>query len=59
MPTKYTEKELAALKAKESNPQAEVICPRCGKALTFREVGSSYEVKCTTVNCLKLTVRGL
>ena len=59
MDAKYTEKELDALRKKENNTSAEVLCPRCGEALDYRAVGNSYEVKCPTRDCLKLTVRGL
>ncbi len=55
----YTEEEWTALHQKERNPQDKVICPRCGKELTYRSVGNSYEVKCPTENCIKLTCRGL
>lgn len=58
MASNYTEKELAALKAKEQAPNSEVICPRCGKNLLYIEVGNSYEIKCPTENCLKRTVSG-
>lgn len=56
---KYTEKELAALEEKAMNPQKAVICPRCGKELTFFRVGNSYEVNCPTKGCLHEAVRGL
>lgn len=59
MAIKYNEKELGALTEKEMNPENVVICPRCGKELKFRSVGNSYEIKCSTSNCLKRTVRGL
>ncbi len=55
----YTEEELKALDQKACNPQEKVMCPRCGKELTYRSVGNSYEVKCPTENCIKLTCRGL
>lgn len=59
MATKYTEKEYQALNDKERNPEANVICPRCGEPLNYRAAGNSYEIKCPTENCLKRTVRGL
>lgn len=55
----YSEKELAALDKKAMQPDSVVICPRCGKELTYKAVGNSYEVKCPTKDCLKETVRGL
>ena len=55
----YSEKELTALDKKAMQPDSIVICPRCGKELTYKAVGNSYEVKCPTKDCLKETVRGL
>lgn len=55
----YNDKEREALYEKAENSTAKVLCPRCGAELGYREVGNSYEVKCPTDNCLKLTVRGL
>lgn len=55
----YTNSEIFAMKKKQRNPQEMVLCPRCGKALRFREVGNSCEVKCPSLNCIKMTVRGL
>lgn len=55
----YSEKELAVLDKKAMQPDSIVICPRCGKELTYKAVGNSYEVKCPTEDCLKETVRGL
>ncbi|MCM1440363.1 MAG: hypothetical protein NC131_14335 [Roseburia sp.] len=59
MASKYSEKELAALEQKAKTPDSKVVCPRCGKELTYRAVGNSYEVKCPTEGCISLTVRGL
>lgn len=59
MASNYNEKELTALDEKAAKPESVVICPRCGKELTYKAVGNSYEVKCPTENCLKETVRGL
>ena len=55
----FTELEILAMHEKELNPQSIVHCPRCGRELQYREVGNSYEVKCQTEGCLKMTVRGL
>lgn len=55
----YTEEEWEALNQKSCNPQSKVLCPRCGKELTYRSVGNSYEVKCPTPGCISDTVRGL
>lgn len=56
---KYTDADLTALRQKETHPEKQVFCPRCGEEIGFRAVGSSYEVKCPTKDCLKLTVRGI
>lgn len=58
-PANYTEAEREALDKKVEFPNSKVVCPRCGKELTYRTVGNSYEVKCPTENCIKLTSRGL
>ena len=55
----YSEIELAALEEKAVNPNKVVLCPRCGKELTYKSVGNSYQVKCTTEKCLIETCRGL
>lgn len=55
----YTEKELNALNKKAMNPNKIVICPRCGNKLTFRQINTSYEVKCLTEDCIKETWRGI
>ncbi len=59
MASKYNEKEIKAIEAKELHPESKVICPRCGKELSYRAVGNSYEIKCPTPNCLEATFRGL
>lgn len=59
MVSKYNDKEIMALDRKEQIPSDDIICPRCGEKLQFREVGTSYEIKCPTKDCLKRTVRGI
>lgn len=59
MDAKYTDADLKALRKKEAHPEEQVVCPRCGEEIRFRSVGGSYEVKCPTKDCLKLTVRGI
>lgn len=56
---KYNDRENKAIDEKLGHPDRKVICPRCGKELTFREIGNSCEVKCPTENCLKASIRGL
>lgn len=34
-------------------------CPRCGKKLMYIQDGASYEVKCTTQNCVSEVFRGV
>ena len=55
----YSEEELAAIDMKSENPDAEVVCPRCGKELYYKAVGNSYEVRCYTDNCIKASFRGI
>ena len=57
--SKYTDADLTALRKKETHPDVHVFCPRCGEEIGFRSVGSSYEVKCPTKDCIKMTVRGI
>jgi len=51
--------EYLAFREKESNPDKIVLCPRCGKELRYREAGKSYEIKCSTDGCIKMTCRGI
>ena len=55
----YTKDERKALGEKFDNPDAVVICPRCGKELTYREQKGSSEVRCETDGCIHGSVRGL
>ena len=59
MAIKYSDEDKNALMQKAKNPESDVVCPRCGAPLQYREVNASYEVKCKTTDCLKMTVRGL
>lgn len=59
MDTKTKDNERDALYKKAENPDAKILCPRCGGELLYKSVGASYQVKCETDGCLKLTVRGL
>lgn len=59
MGIRYSEKELEILYYKAKHKNGIVKCPRCGKELIYKEAGNSYEVKCPTNECLKMTVRGL
>lgn len=34
-------------------------CPLCGNKVRFYSIDNSYEFKCDTFNCLRLTVRGI
>ncbi len=59
MDVELSEEEFAALLKKAGNPMKDVRCPRCGAELNYRDIGNSYEVKCKTEGCIKLTSRGL
>lgn len=59
MECKYTKKECDALDQKAAFPEKKVLCPRCGKELSYKSVGNSYSIKCPTPNCLIENVRGL
>ena len=56
---RLTDEERAALYKKEEDTSRVVSCPRCGKNLSYREIGNSYEIECPTPGCIKLVVRGL
>ena len=34
-------------------------CPRCGNNIVVHMNNNSYEVKCNTENCIKVTYRGI
>lgn len=55
----YSKNELEALDYKAKHKNEVVKCPRCGKELIYREIGNSYEVECSTVGCIIMTVRGI
>lgn len=59
MESMITDVEYTVIHRKELNPNERVCCPRCGKPLSYQEIGNSYEVKCPTLDCIKMTVRGL
>lgn len=59
MAYRFSEIELKALDEKFENPEAVVVCPRCGELLSFMEIGNSCEVKCPTDSCLYDSIRGL
>ena len=55
----YTEEEWGALHVKLYNPEQEVICPRCGKEIIYKEIGNSTSVECLTDGCIFGGLRGL
>lgn len=59
MTPQYTKIEVAALYEKGKSHKTVVVCPRCGKEFSYREVENSYEIKCPTQDCLKATFRGI
>ena len=44
---------------KNNRPVENIICPRCGEAILYTEIGNSYTVKCETPDCISYGVRGL
>lgn len=56
---KITKAEYEAINKKLNNPQADVICPRCGKKLLYKKIGNSISVECETANCIYGGIRGL
>lgn len=59
MASKYSEKEISAIDEKLCYPDKEVICPRCGKKLLYKEIGNSCRVSCETDNCLMANIHGI
>ena len=35
------------------------VCPRCGNGFDFSQKGTSYQIKCKTDGCIKITSRGI
>lgn len=59
MVIKYNRADIDAIDRKMLMPASVVVCPRCGKELTYKSVGNSCEVKCPTAGCIKGTSRGV
>jgi hypothetical protein len=55
----YSEAEWNALDKKLDNPDEQVNCPRCGNDVSYKEVGNSISVKCSTEGCIFGGIRGL
>ena len=36
-----------------------LVCPRCGNGFDFSQIGTSYQTKCKTEGCIKITSRGI
>ena len=36
-----------------------LVCPRCGNEFDFSKKGTSYQIKCKTDGCIKITSRGI
>lgn len=55
----YTKKEWDAIDEKLNNPEAYVICPRCGNEIIYEHRGNSTAVECKTKGCIFGGIRGL
>ena len=55
----FTREEIDAMHEKIHDPSKEVICPRCGGELLFREFPTAVEVYCETEDCLRGSIRGI
>lgn len=55
----YTEADWAAIREKRLNPEKKVICPRCGKELSYKDYGASISIECQTEGCIFGGVRGI
>ena len=56
---KYSTEEMDAIEFKFEHPNYTVKCPRCGKLLIYKALGSSSEVRCETGGCLYDCNRGI
>ena len=63
MVEKLTDNEITTLDEAVNNffdiGHSMVFCPRCGNEFDFHRSGSSYQIKCKTPDCLKMTSRGI
>jgi len=55
----YTEEEWDALWDKLDNPEKDVLCPRCGNEIIYKEVGDSISIECLTEGCIFGGIRGI
>ena len=55
----YTEIEWGALRKKLDNSDENVLCPRCGNEIIYKEIGNSISVECLSDNCIFGGIRGL
>lgn len=51
--------EKRALRRKFDNPEAKVLCPRCGNEIIYEKRGNSIAVECKTPKCIYGGMRGL
>ena len=54
-----TDQERNALNEKIENPAKSVKCPRCGAFLECSKYPTAIQVRCTTENCIKKSIRGI
>ena len=43
----------------ERQGTTEILCPRCGKKLVYKDYQTGYTIGCEDEMCIKLTVRGI
>ncbi len=55
----YTKKDIEAIEKKMETPESVVLCPRCGKPLTYYSADNSCAVECPTTGCIHGSVRGI
>ena len=63
MVAKLTKNEIVVLdKATDDffdTSYTELVCPRCGNKLSFSKKDSSFQIKCKSDDCIKMTTRGI
>ncbi len=54
-----TEKDYKVLEEKIKDPKKDIICPRCGNEVIYKEFGNSVSAQCKTKGCICYAIRGI
>ena len=44
---------------KETEISTKTLCPVCGNTIKIKRFGTSGDIECTTVNCIRKGIRGI